>query len=347
MALIETVDLWKTYIMGSEEIHALRGVSLQIERGEYVAIMGPSGSGKSTLMNLIGCLDTPTKGSYLLNGKQVSQMNDNELARIRNEEIGFVFQTFNLLPRATALHNVELPLVYAGVSAKDRQERAKGALTKVELAERMGHRPNELSGGQRQRVALARAIVNEPQVLLLDEPLGALDLKLRQEMQLELQHVQREVGITFVYVTHDQEEALSMSDRIAVLSRGRIEQVGTPLEVYERPATDFVAGFIGISNVIERDGRHITIRPEKIQMLEADQQPPAGFHIETGTIKEVVYVGVSTRYTIALDAGGELVVAKQNEQAPEATHDISGRPARIAWSPEQTSAVSQGVGART
>src|SRR6516162_6989851 len=147
MALIETVDLWKTYVMGSEEIHALRGVSIAIERGEYVAIMGPSGSGKSTLMNLIGCLDTPSKGSYLLNGKQVSQMNDNELARIRNEEIGFVFQTFNLLPRATALHNVELPLVYAGVPAREREERARHALERVELGTRMGHRPNELSGG--------------------------------------------------------------------------------------------------------------------------------------------------------------------------------------------------------
>src|SRR5438034_5960222 len=158
MALIETVDLWKTCVMGSEEIHALRGVSITIERGEYVAIMGPSGSGKSTLMNLIGCLDTPSQGSYLLNDKQVSQMNDNELARIRNEEIGFVFQTFNLLPRATALHNVELPLVYAGVQAKERPERAKAALTKVELASRMTHRPNELSGGQRQRVAIPRPL---------------------------------------------------------------------------------------------------------------------------------------------------------------------------------------------
>ncbi|HEU4691317.1 MAG TPA: ABC transporter ATP-binding protein [Vicinamibacterales bacterium] len=222
MALIDTQDLWKTYVMGSEEIHALRGVSIGIERGEYVAIMGPSGSGKSTLMNLIGCLDTPSKGSYLLNGKQVGQMNDNELARIRNEEIGFVFQTFNLLPRASALQNVELPLVYAGVQGKDRTQRAKAALEKVELSSRMGHRPNELSGGQRQRVAIARALVNNPSILLADEPTGNLDSKTGSEIMGLFARL-HEAGNTIVLVTHEADIA-AFAHRTIHLRDGKVEK---------------------------------------------------------------------------------------------------------------------------
>ena len=222
MALIDTQDLWKTYVMGSEEIHALRGVTIQIERGEYVAIMGPSGSGKSTLMNLIGCLDTPSKGTYLLNGKPVSDMNDNELARIRNEEIGFVFQTFNLLPRASALHNVELPLVYAGVGAKDRQVRARAALELVELTSRMTHRPNELSGGQRQRVAIARALVNNPSILLADEPTGNLDSKTGAEIMALFKRL-HQAGNTIILVTHEADVA-AFAHRAIHLRDGQIEK---------------------------------------------------------------------------------------------------------------------------
>ena len=222
MALIETRDLWKTYRMGDEEIHALQNVSIRIEAGEYVAIMGPSGSGKSTLMNLIGCLDTPTQGSYLLNGHQVRELDDDELARIRNEEIGFVFQTFNLLPRATALHNVELPLVYAGVSGSDRRERALKALARVELADRVTHRPNELSGGQRQRVAIARALVNAPALLLADEPTGNLDSKTGQEIMALFKRL-HDAGNTIVLITHEQEVA-EYAHRVIQLRDGQVER---------------------------------------------------------------------------------------------------------------------------
>jgi putative ABC transport system ATP-binding protein len=222
MALIETRDLWKTYQMGDEEIHALKGVSIAIERGEYVAIMGPSGSGKSTLMNLIGCLDTPSKGTYLLNGKEVSQMNDNELARIRNEEIGFVFQTFNLLPRATALHNVELPLVYAGISKKARLEQAKAAIDKVELTHRMSHKPNELSGGQRQRVAIARALVNNPSILLADEPTGNLDSKTGVEIMGLFARL-HQAGNTIIVVTHEADIA-AYAHRVIAIRDGQVER---------------------------------------------------------------------------------------------------------------------------
>ena len=222
MPLIETKELWKTYQMGTEAVHALRGVSIAIERGEYVAIMGPSGSGKSTLMNLIGCLDTPSKGSYLLNGKQVGQMNDDELARIRNEEIGFVFQTFNLLPRASALHNVELPLIYAGIAGKTRHERANAALDRVELSDRKHHKPNELSGGQRQRVAIARALVNNPSILLADEPTGNLDSKTGVEI-LALFERLHEAGNTIILVTHEPDVAQHAHRQISIRD-GQVER---------------------------------------------------------------------------------------------------------------------------
>ena len=253
MNMIEVKDLTKTYFLGSVEVPALRGVSFQIERGEAVAIMGQSGSGKSTLMNVIGCLDLPTSGEYFLNGKNVAETSDDELAAIRNQKIGFVFQQFNLLPRMTVRRNVEMPLLYAG--KKDGHggalsQRAESILNAVGLGERMEHRPTELSGGQQQRVALARALVMNPRVLLLDEPLGALDQKLRKEMQIELKRIQGQVGITFIYVTHDQEEAMTMSDRICLMNGGSIEQLGEPSELYFRPRTLFVADFVGSAQLL-------------------------------------------------------------------------------------------------
>jgi putative ABC transport system ATP-binding protein len=220
--VIRTYDLWKTYVMGDQEIHAVSGADVEIRRGEYVAIMGPSGSGKSTLMNLIGCLDTPTKGDYYINGNLVSAMNDDELARIRNKEIGFVFQTFNLLPRATALHNVELPLIYAGIPAETRLERAKQALQQVDLDKRMYHKPNELSGGQRQRVAVARALVNKPSILLADEPTGNLDTATGNEIMALFERLYQQ-GNTIVLVTHEHDIALH-AHRIIHVRDGKVEK---------------------------------------------------------------------------------------------------------------------------
>src|SRR5499427_10333365 len=258
------------------DVVALAGVDLVIGAGEFFTLLGPSGSGKTTLLRLIAGFERPDAGRIELGGTDVTRVPP------YSRNVNTVFQDYALFPHMTVAQNIEYGLRVRRVAKAGRREKVDRALEMVRLTGLGDRKPAQLSGGQRQRVALARAIINEPQVLLLDEPLGALDLKLRQEMQLELLQVQREVGITFVYVTHDQEEALTMSDRIAVLNHGRIEQVGTPLEVYERPMTDFVAGFIGISNVIERDGRHMTIRPEKIRMLAAGEEPPAGFHTETG-----------------------------------------------------------------
>jgi len=220
--VIRTYDLWKTYTMGDQKIHAVSGVDIEIKRGEYVAIMGPSGSGKSTLMNLIGCLDTPTSGQYFINGNLVSEMTDDELARIRNKEIGFVFQTFNLLPRATALHNVELPLIYAGMGAAERLERAKLAMRHVDLEQRMMHKPNELSGGQRQRVAVARALVNEPSILLADEPTGNLDTATGNEIMALFEELHSQ-GNTIILVTHENDIA-QHAWRVIHIRDGKIEK---------------------------------------------------------------------------------------------------------------------------
>jgi putative ABC transport system ATP-binding protein len=221
-ALISMRNIWKTYVMGSEEVHALHGVSFDVQRGEYLAIIGPSGSGKSTLMNLIGCLDTPTQGQYWINGKLVSEMEDDELARIRNKEVGFVFQTFNLLARATSLHNVELPLIYAGMGSVERHEKAKQALASVELTDRMMHRPNELSGGQRQRVAIARALVNHPSILLADEPTGALDSATSYEIMNLFERLHAE-GNTIIVVTHEHDIA-ERAHRVISIRDGQIEK---------------------------------------------------------------------------------------------------------------------------
>jgi len=220
--VIRTYDLWKTYVMGDQEIHAVSGIDVEIHRGEYVAIMGPSGSGKSTLMNLIGCLDTPSKGEYFINGNLVSSMTDDELARIRNKEIGFVFQTFNLLSRASALHNVELPLIYAGVDAATRQERARQSLVAVDLAQRMHHKPNELSGGQRQRVAIARALVNNPSILLADEPTGNLDSATGVEIMALFERL-HSAGNTIVLVTHEMDIAMH-AHRVVFVRDGKVER---------------------------------------------------------------------------------------------------------------------------
>ncbi len=248
--VIRVAGLGKSYVTAAGPFQALKEVSLEVRPGEYIAIMGPSGSGKSTFMNLLGCLDTPTAGDYWLAGENVAHLGNDALARLRNRTLGFVFQGFNLLPRMSLQDNVALPLVYAGVDKENRRARARTLLDKVGLGRYAESLPSRISGGQQQRVAIARAIVNRPQVLLLDEPLGALDLKLRKEMQIELKSIQQQVGITFVYVTHDQEEALTMSDTVVVMNHGNIQQIGTPVDIYNEPINSFVADFIGESNII-------------------------------------------------------------------------------------------------
>jgi putative spermidine/putrescine transport system ATP-binding protein len=321
--------LRKTY----GDVVALAGVDLDIARGEFFTLLGPSGSGKTTTLRLIAGFEQPDAGTVQLGGHDVAALPP--YAR----DVNTVFQDYALYPHMTVGENVEYGLRIKKVPRDERRRRAGEALALVRLTGYDARKPAQLSGGQRQRVALARAIVNRPRVLLLDEPLGALDLKLRQEMQVELKRIQQEVGITFVYVTHDQEEALTMSDRMAVFNDGAIEQVGAPAEVYERPRSEFIAGFVGVSNVLERGGRRFTIRPEKVRVL-AEGELEEGFHVEHGRIRDVAYAGMVTRYAVALDAGGELQVVRQNLDTTSAEAlEEQGRQVRIGWRDDQTFAI--------
>ncbi len=321
---------------------AADGVDLEVAEGEFFTMLGPSGSGKTTLLRIIAGFERPDGGTVELGGTDVTRQPP--YAR----DVNTVFQDYALFPHMTVIENVEYGLKIKRVARSERRRRAERTLDMVRLTGLGERKPVQLSGGQRQRVALARAIVNEPEVLLLDEPLGALDLKLRQEMHTELKRIQREVGITFIYVTHDQEEALTMSDRLAVMSAGQIEQIGTPIEVYERPATEFVAGFIGVSNLIDRDGHRLTVRPEKVHLLLDDAEaPPPGSHTESGVVDEVVYLGVVTRYRVELDGGGQLVAVRQNLQTAAAEAlQARGRRVRVAWYPDQAFRIGVAGGSR-
>jgi putative spermidine/putrescine transport system ATP-binding protein len=333
---VRLAGIRKTY----GEVVAVDHVDLEIPAGEFFTLLGPSGSGKTTTLRLIAGFERPDAGAIELGGVDVTNRAPYE------RDVNTVFQDYALFPHMTVADNVAYGLRVKRVPRAERRGRVDEILKVVRLPDVADRKPIQLSGGQRQRIALARALVNAPRVLLLDEPLGALDLKLRQEMQTELKRIQREVsdvGITFVYVTHDQEEALTMSDRLAVFNEGRIEQIGTPAEVYERPATEFVAGFVGVSNVLERDGQKLTVRPEKIHMLPEGEQASRGDVVEAGHIRDVVYVGMFTRYVVALDSGGELTVVKQNlETSSNEALELKGTRVRLEWRPEHTFEIQPG-----
>jgi putative spermidine/putrescine transport system ATP-binding protein len=312
---------------------AVAGIDLEIVRGEFFTMLGPSGSGKTTTLRMIAGFEDPSSGRIELAGEDVSGVPPYDRA------VNTVFQDYALFPHMSVGENVEYGMRVARVGKGERGKRRDEALEMVRLPGYADRKPSELSGGQRQRVALARAIVNRPKVLLLDEPLGALDLKLREEMQSELKAIQGEVGITFVYVTHDQDEALTMSDRIAVFSDGRIEQVSPPLELYEHPANEFVAGFVGVSNLLERDGEKVTIRPEKIELLDAGAAPD-GLQTERGRVVDVSYAGAITRFTIQLDSGERLQLVRQNvESASAGALPAQGNEVLVGWRPEHAAAV--------
>jgi putative spermidine/putrescine transport system ATP-binding protein len=332
---VQLVSVRKAY----GDVVAVAEVDLEVGRSEFFSLLGPSGSGKTTLLRMIAGFERPDAGRVLLRGHDVTDRPPYD------RDVNTVFQDYALFPHMTVLENVAYGLRVKGVPKSERRARAEEALVLVRLPGYGGRKPAQLSGGQRQRVALARAIVNRPQVLLLDEPLGALDLKLREEMQVELKRIQGEVGITFVYVTHDQDEALTMSDRLAVMNNGLIEQVGPPAEVYERPGTEFVAGFVGVSNLLERDGRRFTVRPEKIRIVAESESAEPGAHVEPGVIRDVVYAGMVTRYVVDLDRGGSLIVVRQNLETTSAdVADATGRNIRLAWRQQDSSVIADNQG---
>jgi putative spermidine/putrescine transport system ATP-binding protein len=325
------------------EVVAVGGIDLEIGDGEFFSMLGPSGSGKTTTLRMIAGFEIPSEGRILLHGRDVSGV------PAFDRDVNTVFQDYALFPHMSVGDNVAYGLAVRRVPRRERAERVTEALRMVRLVGYEDRRPGQLSGGQRQRVALARALVNRPRVLLLDEPLGALDLKLREEMQIELKAIQGQVGITFIYVTHDQEEALAMSDRMAVFNRGLVEQIGTPADVYEHPVTPFVAGFVGTSNLLKADtaravigsGGTFTIRPEKIRLGDPADAAAADEQSALGHVRDVVYLGSDTRYIVGLEAGGELVVTQQNLQTSSMEAlAAQGRPVRLIWKRHHVLALS-------
>ncbi len=336
---VQLTDVTRTF----GQVRALDAISLAIEDGTFFALLGPSGSGKTTCLRLIAGFDQPTSGSIQLHGVEAAGVPPYE------RDVNTVFQDYALFPHMTVGENVGYALMIKKVARPERERRVAELLDLVQLPGMAARRPAQLSGGQRQRVALARALIGRPRVLLLDEPLGALDLKLRQQMQTELKSIQRQVGITFIFVTHDQEEALTMSDQIAVFNHGRVEQVGAPAEIYERPKTAFVAGFVGVSNIVAEPlasqiaGRPgaFSIRPEKIALLPSDAAPAPEQCSVGGTVRDVVYLGVNTRYHVAIDGGTELIVVRQNTDGGASDALLArGRAVRLAWQRAQMQPIS-------